>query len=185
MFDYISIKAFLKESINWSANNERFTHWLPIYFGKTDNADRYYKFATKALSMIITNHTDNFKPEQILEVFPKIIITLIYYIMDEKKHASIRILRILGHIHSCFLFLLQKHPELEAGIVRSIDNFIQKEECRVKEVQPNLGCILALLSGTDKRKFKDIAEAYFSEQLDRQVLWILKQVPELVNAPKD
>lgn len=135
--------------------------------------------------MIITNSTDNFKPEQILEVFPKIIITLIYYIMDEKKHASIRILRILCHVHSCFLFLLEKHPELEAGITRSIDNFISKEEYRIKDNQPNLGCILALLSGTDKRKFSDIVESYFSEQLDRQVLWILKSVPELVDEPKD
>lgn len=185
LFDYISIKAFLKESINWSATNERFTHWLPLYFGKTDNAARYEKFAKKALSMIITNNTDNFKPEYILEVYPKIIITLIYYIMDEKKHASIRILRILCHVHACFLYLLEKHPELESSIIRSIDNFIGKEECRIKDNQPNLGCMLALLSGTDKRKFSDIVEPYFGEQLDRQVLWILKSVPELVNPPKD
>lgn len=135
--------------------------------------------------MIITNNTRSFKPEQILEVYPKIIITLIYYIMDEKKHASIRILRILSHVHACFLFLLQKHPELESAIVKQVDNFIAKEECRIKENQPNLGCILALLSGTDKRKFSDIVESYFSEQLDRQVLWILKSVPELVQEPKD
>lgn len=82
MFDYISIKAFLKESINWSSQNEKFTHWLPLYFGKKDNPEKFYKFLTHALSMIITNSTDNFKPEYILEVLPKIMVTLIFYIMD-------------------------------------------------------------------------------------------------------
>jgi hypothetical protein len=46
-------------------------------------------------------------------------------------------------------------------------------------VHPNLGCVLAILSVSDSHKFSDIVEAYFFEQLDRQVLWILKAVPEL------
>ena len=32
--------------------------------------------------MIMTNSTKNFKPQQILEVFPKLFITLAYHIMD-------------------------------------------------------------------------------------------------------
>jgi hypothetical protein len=47
-------------------------------------------------------------------------ITIIYYIMDEKKHASIR------------------------------------NEARTKDNQPNLGCILAMLSGVDSHKFSDV-----------------------------
>lgn len=38
-----------------------------------------------------------------------------------------------------------------------------------------------MLSAVDSHKFSDVAEAYFSEQLDRQVLWILKAVPELLD----
>jgi hypothetical protein len=38
-----------------------------------------------------------------------------------------------------------------------------------------------MLSATSELKFKDIAESYFAEQLDRQVLWILKAVPELLD----
>jgi len=36
-FDYISVKAFLKESMKFTSNNERITHWIPVYFGKDDN----------------------------------------------------------------------------------------------------------------------------------------------------
>jgi hypothetical protein len=93
-------------------------------------------------------------------------------------------LRVLIHIHCCLLFLMQRHPELEEKIVQQIDNFVMKEECRVKSAQPNLGCLLAFLTATSKRRFKDVASAYFAEQLDRQVLWILRDVPELVLAPK-
>lgn len=47
---------------------------------------------------------------------------------------------------------------------------------------PNLGCILALLAVSDSYKFKDLAEKYFFEQLDRQVFWILKSIPELLSS---
>lgn len=180
-YDYISIKAFLKESVKHSSSNERMTHWIPVYFGKEDNQEKFMKFLTKALSMIMTNSTRNFKKEFILEVLPKLMVTIVYHIMDEKKHASVRVIRLLTHIHSIFLLCLKRFPELKEAITAQITKFIQSEEARTKENQANLGCILALLTGVDSHKFKEIAEAYFSEQLDRQVLWILKAVPELLN----
>ena len=130
----------------------------------------------------MTNSTKNFKPIQILEVFPKIFITLAFHIMDEKKHPSIRIIRILTHIHSMFLYCLKKFPELKNEIKQKIDNFIADENFRNKDALPNLGTILAMLSVTDSHKFKDIAEKYFEEQLDRQVFWILNKIPELLSS---
>lgn len=180
-YDYISIKAFLKESVNRTSTNERITHWIPVYFGKGDNESRFFKFLTKALSMIMTNSTRNFKKEFILEVLPKLMITIIYYIMDEKKHASIRNIRLLAHIHSIFLYCMRKFPELKDTITANLTKFIGSEEARTKDNQANLGCIMAILSAVDSHKFSDVAEAYFQEQLDRQVLWILKAVPELLD----
>ena len=109
-FDYISVKAFLKESMKFTSHNERITHWMPVYFGKEDNQERFLYFLEHSLSMIMTNSTRNFKPEFIIEVFPKLMITTIFYIMDEKKHASIRVIRILSHLHSMFLLTLKKYP---------------------------------------------------------------------------
>lgn len=116
-----------------------------------------------------------------LEVLPKLMITIIYYIMDEKKHASVRNIRLLTHIHSIYLYCLRKFPELKEVIGTNLTKFIGSEEARIKDNQPNLGCILAMISGIDSHKFSDVVEAYFSEQLDRQVLWILKAVPELLD----
>jgi hypothetical protein len=58
---------------------------------------------------------------------------------------------------------------------------LSDETFREKNSTPNLGCILALISVSEKFKFKDIAEKYFFEQLDRQVFWILKKIPELLS----
>lgn len=68
--------------MKFTSNNERITHWLPVYFGKDDCADKFLKFLQKSLSMIMTNSTRNFNPEFIVEVFPKLMITTIFYIMD-------------------------------------------------------------------------------------------------------
>lgn len=83
-------------------------------------------------------------------------ITLIYHIMDEKKHASIRQLRILTHIHSMFLFSLKRYPELIPKIEEQIRIFIKDENARTKDNQPNLGAILAMLSAIDSIKFEDV-----------------------------
>jgi len=110
--DYISIKAFIKEGIRWSVDNEKFTHWLPLYFGKEDSRDRALHLGRKALSMIMANSTKRFKEEFILEIFPKILITTIFVLMDEQRHASIRVLRMMTHIHALFLLFMETYPKL-------------------------------------------------------------------------
>jgi hypothetical protein len=170
----------LKEGVNRTSCNERVTHWIPVYFGEGDNESKFLKFMTKSFSMIMTGSTRNFKKEFVLEVLPKLMITIIYYIMDEKKFPSIRNIRLLTHVHSIFLFCIKQFPELGESIKQSLAKFISSEDARIKENQSNLGCVLAMLSAVDSHKFSDVAEAYFMEQLDRQVLWILKTVPELV-----
>ena len=111
----------------------------------------------RAMSMIMTNSTRNWKPEFILEVLPKLILTTVYHIMSEKKHPSIRLIRILTHLHSTFLYCVQKFPEIRAKIKESIDKFLGSQEARNKENQTNLGCILAYLSAVDSHKFEDMA----------------------------
>ena len=72
----------MKESMKRTSINEKITHWLPVFFGEGDNEDRFFHFLKKSLSMIMTNSTKNFKPTQIIEVFPKLFNTLVYHIMD-------------------------------------------------------------------------------------------------------
>lgn len=167
--DYISIKAFIKEGIRWSVDNEKYTHWLPLYFGKEDLKERTLHLGQKALSMIMANSTKRFKEEFVLEVFPKILITTIFIIMDEKRHTSIRVIRMMTHIHALFLIFMQKFPKLYDVVENHLQEFIKDESKRLKDVTSNLGALLVKLFVSPKTKFQDISQLYISEQLDRQV----------------
>lgn len=34
--DLLSMRAFIKQKVRFSLSNERFSHWLPLYFGERD-----------------------------------------------------------------------------------------------------------------------------------------------------
>jgi len=174
--DYISLKAFIKEGIRESSNNERFAYWLPLFFG--DQIERTLHLGKKSISMICTAHTKRFKENMILDLFPKILVTLGVEIMNEKRHASIRIFRLLFHVHYLYLTFLEEYPHLKEEITKSIKEFIAHEEKRHKEVIPSLGAYFShfLINWND---IDGSLDAILEEQLDRQVLWLLKQVPEL------
>lgn len=37
--DLLSLKSFIKHKIRHSLSNEKFTHWLPLYFGEKDTIE--------------------------------------------------------------------------------------------------------------------------------------------------
>lgn len=129
--------------------------------------------------MIISNNTQRFKDEDVIEVFSKILITMAFLIMDEKYHASIRIIRIFSHIHALGLLFTENFPSLYEKIEKRVQDFISDPSKRHKDYTPNLGAMNASLLFTPKTQFGDLVEAYTSEQMDRQVLWLLKKIPEL------
>ena len=179
--DYLSVRAFIKESVRETTLGDPITHWLPVFFGRGDNQDRFDFFLKKGISMIMTNSTKYFQPEFVLEVFPKLFLTLVVQIMDQKQYPSVRVIRLFTHIHSMFLYCLDKYPELREQIDLQLRRFIEDPAYRTKDEMPNLGASLALAAVTDSFKFDQLVGAYFEEQLDRHVFWILKSFPELIS----
>ncbi len=100
-------------------------------------------------------------------------------IIECKSHPSVRLLLFLAHIHADFLLYLELYPALQVEIEKRIEIIIKVESKRNKEHTPNLGSLIAYLFAAPKSRFADIVEAYCSEQLDLEVRWILKSVPEL------
>lgn len=168
---YISARSFIKDFVRWSPVNDKYTHWLPLYFGAGDNESRFIKFVEGAISMIITGNAKSFKPEYVLEVYPKIIVTLVYRIMDMKTHPSINIIRYLSLMHSNFLLLVEKYPTLQGSIQAANSRFLKEEAVRHKQCTTNLGAFLATFFA-GQQPLKDFIETYLSEQLDRHILWI-------------
>jgi hypothetical protein len=98
--DLLSMRAFTKQKVRHSLSNERFTHWLPLFFGESDiyevkrshyvaetkkweqklevinSKERCLHLLKKSMAYISSGSTRKpFKPEMILEIVPKLIVT--------------------------------------------------------------------------------------------------------------
>lgn len=181
--DLISLKAFMKEGIRTALDNSRFTHWIPLYFGLNEAAVIY--LARKSLGMICKGSTRKFEPKFIVEVFPKMMVTLVVSMMEHKEYISLKALRMFFHFYRLFVLLLDKNPELYTEIDNSLESFKNDEKSREKTGTPNLGDMLSKLTVSKKYKWSDIIGPYLEEQMDRQVLWMLKLIPELETMKDD
>ena len=183
--DLVSLKAFIKEKLRTSLDNTNFTHWMPLYLGqrkedeKEKSEEAVVYLARKALSMICKGSTKKFEPNFILEVFPKMMVSLGVSMMQQKEHTSVKALRTFYYFFRLFVLLLDKHPELYDQIESSLENFKSDEKFRIKEKTPNLGDLLGKLCVSKKYKWSDMMGSYLEEQMDRQVFWMIKDIPEL------
>lgn len=175
--DLLSLKSYMKENVRFSLNNQKFTHWLPVYLG--DNFDKYLHLIKKSISMICTGSTKKFNEKQILEVMPKVIITLVVELMNETSHTSLKAIQTINYFYRLFRLLLKEYPNIEELMNEKIQVFIQDAAKRHKDHTPNLGDLLAMASVSDKYRLNDILGVYTQEQLERQIFWILKDLPQL------
>lgn len=175
--DLVSLKAFIKDGVRQSLSNERFTHWLPIYLG--DNPDKYLKMTKKALSMICTGSTKKFNEAHILEVMPKLLMTMVVDMMSEATHTSILALRGFAYFVRLFRFMLYQYPEEVKKAQLKVEAFVRDPANRIKDNTPNLGDLLGISLVLDNFDWPKFMDAYLGEQLDRNVFWILQAIPEL------
>jgi len=202
--DLLSMRAFIKQKVRHSLSNEKFTHWLPLFFGEKDEFeekrkiydpetkkwdqkavkinlhDRFMKLLLKSMCFISTGSTrKQFKPQMIMEMMPKLIITHVADLIQEVRHVSILAIRRLMNFIRLFRLLIEKYPEISEEIDRKIESFIKEPEKRHKDHTGSLGDLLSYVSISQKYKIDDIMPLYLEEQMDRQAFWILKEIPEL------
>jgi hypothetical protein len=202
--DLISMRAFIKQKVRHSLSNERFSHWLPLYFGEKDEfeekrkvydhetkkweqkpvtinlRERFTKLLQKSMCFISTGSTRKpFKPAMIIEMMPKLIITHVADLIQELRHSSILAIRRLINFIRLFRFLIDLYPEIGTEIDAKIEAFIKDPASRHKDKLGSLGDLLSYVSVSQKYTFKDVLPFYLEEQLDRQAFWILKEIPEL------
>ena len=174
-FDFIAFKTYTKERLRVALNGERFTHWFPLYFGV--NKDKVINSLKKSISMIVKGNTKEFSPNLVLKVMPKFFNYICLNIMSEKVHNSSRAIEILCYVFRVMLLLLEAFPEIKEEANKNLDEFIKNPEQRIKEKTPSLGDLLVMLSLSGK-KIEELLPSYIEEQMDRQIFWILQEIPE-------
>lgn len=110
---------------------------------------------------------------------PKLIISHLVELVDDKKHISITALRRLINFIRLFRMLIDMYPEVENTINERLEKFIKDPEMRIKDHCSSLGDLLAFIFVSSKYSIEDLLPAYLEEQLDRQAFWIIKTIPEL------
>lgn len=202
--DLLSLKAFTKQKIRKSMDGEKFTHFLPLFFGENEpytkeweewNEDKKeYELKTQKInprerietllrkSMAFLTKKDTrqqFTPEMVVEVMPRLMTTILVDLVSDKHHFSLVAIRRLFNFIRLFRLLIQMQPDAMNIIDARLAEFKDKEDKRVKDFCSNLGDILAFSIISDKFNLEDILDAYLEEQLDRQAFWIIKEIPEL------
>ena len=139
--DLMNMRAFTKLKIRKSLGGERFTHWLPLYFGESehfevetyndkmpenasdtdsyqvlqtiDTQERFEKLLTNSMSFIANGAVcKGFTTENVLEIMPKLIHTHVIDMMKENRHASIIAIRRLMNFIRLFQWLIEKDPKI-------------------------------------------------------------------------
>lgn len=198
--DLLSMRAFVKHKVRHSLANDKFTHWLPLYFGENDTyeiknrvikvvdgeekeveevtvvkqKERCIHLLKKAMLFMSAKSTrKDFNEEMVLEVMPKLMITHVSNLIKEFTHISIVAIRRLINFIRLFHLCIELYPEIGKKIDEKIEEFLADPNKRHKDHCTSLGDFLSYITISKKYKFADIQEAYLGEQMDRQAFWIL------------
>lgn len=99
----------------------------------------------------------------VLEIIPKLIITHMVDMANERKHVSILALRRLINFIRIFRLCIELVPGVQTTINEKLNMFKNEESKRVKDFTPSLGDILAFTMVSDEVSLMDILEAYLEE----------------------
>jgi len=142
-----------------------------------NDKDKVLNGLKKAISMIAKGNTKEFTPNLFFQVMPKFFNKICLDIIRESVHNSSRALEILIYVYRVMLLLIETFPEIKTEANKRIDEFIKHPEKRIKDNTPSLGDLLVYLTISDKN-IEDLLPSYIDEQMDRQIFWILQEIPQ-------
>ena len=157
-----------------SANNEYYNSWLPIYINK----DHYEKNKERILNSIaeISSNTE-FKAEQILQVFPIILNSMIIGMSKGKTSLSSSFIKCYFHYILLFKKMCQEY-EIEYSIyLNDIFSKIKENKYIVnKNIIPDIGNFFMVLlfnrPDINKDTFNKIYNSLFEDFIIRQMFWM-------------
>lgn len=181
--DLLSASAFTRSKIRTDVFGNQFKLFLPLYFSEEHFQRSLHLIKKTIVQLCPDKGTTKFHPLMVLDVLPKIINTFVVLLSDEGLAASRRSFHGLIRIHRLFLALAHEYPSIKSTASCRLNNFILREECRMKSSCPNIGNFLPLLMIVDQKKVQwaTISSTCLSELQDRRVLWACKAYPQLEN----
>eukprot|EP00243_Klebsormidium_subtile_P008185 TRINITY_DN3804_c0_g2_i1.p1 TRINITY_DN3804_c0_g2~~TRINITY_DN3804_c0_g2_i1.p1 ORF type:complete len:778 (-),score=152.34 TRINITY_DN3804_c0_g2_i1:258-2591(-) len=196
--DYISAGAFFEGAVRRGVWNEKLKWWLPLILDDQHCA-RALPLLKGTIAALAANPRrpslpraeilrQNFSPLDILKVLPRLMNGMVVSFMKQESagnkvdmHASEKALLGYCQLHHMLLRLAQEYPVLQTAIDRALSRFQSSPTARHKNETPDLGELLVLLSvaKTGGVTWASLAPVFVAETFDRNVLWLLREHPEL------
>lgn len=192
--DYISIycdsiiskTAWHEHNIRTTAWNEKALCFLPLYI-----SEDHFQRALPAIKLCISQvagmanscsvkSRDAFRPSMVLDVIPQAMKTLALLLATKAESVSSIFADALVQLHRLFVALINVWPQLRYDIRDKLKCFIRGDQHdRSKDVFPSLGDLFPLLSVCPEYTYDDLLLPYWFENLDRGVIWVFREYPEL------
>ncbi|KAG2383470.1 hypothetical protein C9374_004141 [Naegleria lovaniensis] len=182
--DLISKHSFFNERVKKSVWGQPITHWIPVYLNKQHGNLAALQMAMESIYQTYPNlspKTPTQFQRRALDMMSKLMNAMIVEIMKGNVHASIKALQGYCYFHRWMLYLVQHYPSCLQTLEQQVENFVKVDKYRHKDECPNLGEFLTKLSvlGPSGLTWDYIRDAIVQETATRNVLWVLKQFPEL------
>jgi len=186
--EFLSVDAFVQDGVRKTVYKEDFSHLLPMYLSEA-HWKRALPFLKHVLPQLLPHRPTSFRPEMALEVFSKMINTLVVLVCDKGIAFSDRMAKSYCLLHRWALRCIEEWPELQQFIDGHVDSFCRGQQHRCKHVEPSLGEFMALMLLSSK-PWGRVIPHLLEEFNDRQVLWLCQECPGLANmsgcaAPSD
>jgi ubiquitin-protein ligase len=188
--DIISFTAYKDLEINKSVWNIKFGFFLPLYITPT-HFTRARECLLKSVAAIYFNRRLADKPGKITqppavvinEIFSTLLNSLIVEMMRGETHISMKALEGFTQLYRTWYYLAEADPEIRRQATRVLTDFQNKTQSRHKRVTPNLGKLLMMICIAHVEfNWLTIRDAYIEESRDRNILWILRACPDIIQA---
>lgn len=183
--ELLSRSAYNDSRVRRTAWNESFDAWLPMYINEA-HFQRALPHIRSSIMALCSYTRDSYvwDPEAVLDVLPRLMNTMVVLISDNGIARSSAAIDGYCQLHRLFIALCKAYPRLLVAVRRTVRQFMRDPRQRRKKHTPSLGNFLPLLSVCEGLDWSAIAPALVAESIDRSVIWVCKQHPELARVPK-
>lgn len=162
-----------------------YTHWLPVFINEAHFQSNWMciKNTISVISNGIEGTKENdFRPDMVLRVLPCLMNQMVVALMNGGLHESENAIHAFCHYLRLLMRFWGGYPQLSQHVETKVKNFVSDRRHRSKKHVPDLGEFLIVLA-LSSRSFKepDVQKAVLEEFFARQVLWINKKYPDVVN----
>lgn len=190
--DVISYTAYKDLEINRTVWNMEFGFFIPLYI-TPNHFEKARECLMKSVSAIYFGRGRGDKPAPdnltqppaviINDIFATLLNSLIVEMMRGETHISMKALEGFTQLFRTWYHLAQDDPEIRKQATKSLVDFQTKTQSRHKRITPNLGRLLMMICiAPDEFTWDSIRDAYIEESRDRNILWILRACPEIIQA---